>query len=210
LRTPTRIAGETRDALMVRHYAYDPTLAPPGKTIVAVGLETPYDLWSALAREPEQYEAEKDAIAAAVMAALDERFPGLAAAVEVVDVATPMTWVRHTANWRGAYEGWLPTRSATAAMFKGTRDSLPGLAQFYMVGQWVGMGGLPSVAEAGRRLIGAFCKRDGKPFVTTIASHPPAHLLPDFSTGGHKPFPFEAETAKTPVKVEVEHAERVA
>ncbi len=185
LRTPVKIAGETRESLMVRHYGYDPTMAPPGKTAVVVMLPTNYDTWLKLAQDSEQYAAGKRAVADAVVAALDERFPGLAAAVEVTDVATPLTWASNTGNWRGAFEGWLPTRGAVGTMFRGVRDTLPGLSHFYMVGQWITVGGgVPGVASAGRNLVKRLCKLDGKPFVTTSATHPPARLLPDFGESG--------------------------
>jgi phytoene dehydrogenase-like protein len=182
LRSPVTIAGETREELLVRHYCYDPTLAPRGKSVVELHLQTNYDLWARLAGDPDAYEAEKHAIADTVVAALDERFPGLAASVEVVDVATPMTWVRHTGNWRGAFEGWLPTRSEVTATLRGRPSTLPGLDGFYMVGQWAQLGGLPSVAPAGRDLVRRFCREDGRQFGTTMATHPPARLLPDFDT----------------------------
>ncbi len=181
LLTPARIAGRTRETLAVRHYGYDPTLAPAGKSVLQVLLDTGYDAWAELARDPGRYSAEKQAIAEAVIAALDSRFPGLAEQVEIVDVATPVTWVRHTGNWRGSYEGWLPDRRAFISMVRGSRSTLPGLERFAMVGQWVNSGGgLPNVAPAGRNLIKRLCKRDGRPFVTSVATHPPAHLLPQF------------------------------
>jgi phytoene dehydrogenase-like protein len=210
LRTPARIAGATRDYLMARHYCFDPTMAPPGKSVVEVELETDYDLWSNLSRDPDRYEAEKRAIAEAVVAALDERFPGLAAVVEVTDVATPMTWVRHTANWRASFEGWLPTRGAMAGMLRGVRNTLPGLTHFYMVGQWVGGGGLPAVAMAGRGLIKSLCEQDGRPFVTTRAARPPAHLLPDFGTGAHEPTLPVAGAPAIPTEDEATHTRQVA
>jgi phytoene dehydrogenase-like protein len=184
LRTPHMVAGQVRDSLLARHYCYDPTMAPHGKSTLLVQLETNYDTWADLARDPGRYSDEKRSVADAVVSALDERFPGLAADVEVVDVATPITWERHTGNWRGAYQGWLPTRRAIASrMLQGQRNALPGLANFFMVGQWVVGSGLPSVAPAGRSLVKQLCLRDGRPFLTTIATHPPARILPDFGDG---------------------------
>ena len=126
--------------------------------------------WAGLARDRGQYEGEKDRIAEAVVQALDQRFPGLARDVEVLDVATPMTWERITGNWRGAYEAWLPTRGNLMTSLRGgTRTTLPGLDRFFMTGQWVSGGGLPSVAPAARSLVKTICKRDGRPFVTSVA-----------------------------------------
>jgi len=46
--------------------------------------------------------------------------------------------------------------------------TLPGLDNFYMVGQWVEPGGgLPPAAFSGRNLTQILCKRDKRPFVTT-------------------------------------------
>jgi hypothetical protein len=42
-----------------------------------------------------------------------------------------------------------------------------------MTGQWVSGGGLPAVAPAARGLVKSLCKRDRRPFVTSIATHLP-------------------------------------
>jgi phytoene dehydrogenase-like protein len=182
LPTPLAIAGEIRESLTARHFGYDPTLAPAGKSVVEVLLETDYDRWAALAHDQEQYNGEKDRIAEAVVTALDQRFPGLTGDVEARDVATPLTWERFTGNWRGAYEAWLPTRGSIVAMLRGggMRTTLPGLDRFFMTGQWVSGGGLPTVAPAARHLIQRLCKRDQRPFATSVATCPPAHLGPVF------------------------------
>ena len=174
---PVAIAGQVRDQLTVRHYAYDPTLAPSGKTSLVVLLETDYDWWAALGRDPERYAAEKRRVAETVQAILRERLGTLVDRVEEVDIATPLTWERFSGNWRGAYEGWLPTRGAMArGLLGGMRQTLPGLDGFYMTGQWVVPGGgLPGVAPAARALVQRLCKQDGKRFVTTVATAASEH-----------------------------------
>jgi phytoene dehydrogenase-like protein len=174
LPTPAAIAGEVRESLSVRHYGYDPTLAPAGKSVVQVLLDTDYDRWAALAQDRADYDREKDRIAEVVLRALDQRFPGLAQDVEVVDVATPMTWERITGNWRGAYEAWLPSRANLKMSLRdGARTTVPGLGHFYMTGQWVTGGGLPVVAPAARGLIQTLCKRDNRPFTTSTTTRVP-------------------------------------
>jgi phytoene dehydrogenase-like protein len=182
LKTPTAIAGEFRESLTVRHYGYDPTLAPAGKSVLVVRMETDYDRWAGLAQDHARYQGEKDRTAEAIVQALDWRFPGLAREIEVIDVATPMTWERITGNWRGAYEGWVPTRGTMATSLRGGMPStLPGLERFFMTGQWTRPGGgLPGVAPAARSLVREICKRDKRPFVATAATHPPAHPEPVF------------------------------
>jgi phytoene dehydrogenase-like protein len=162
---PITITRQEHKRLGVQIYDFDPTLAPKGKTVLKVQFNTDYDYWKKLKQEPERYNAEKEQIAEQVITALDRRFPGLATKVEMHDVATPMTWERYTGNWRGSYEGWLPTiQSLRMHMSK----TLPGLDNFYMAGQWVEPGGgLPTAAMSGRNVTQIICKRDKRLFVTT-------------------------------------------
>jgi len=163
---PVTIAGQEHKRLGVQIYNFDPTLAPKDKTVLKVQFNTDYDYWNKLRQEPERYNVEKEQVAEQVITALDQRFPGLAAKVEIHDVATPVTWERYTGNWRGSYEGWLPTiQSMRVRMSK----TLPGLDNFYMAGQWVEPGGgLPTAAMSGRNVTQIICKKDKKPFVTTM------------------------------------------
>ncbi len=163
------IAGKKHQRLGAQIYNFDPKLAPKGKTVLRVMFDTDYDYWKKLRQAPERYKAEKEHIADQVVAALDQRFPGLAAKVEMRDVATPLSWERFTGNWRGSYEGWLPTTQGDMAFFTGRMTkTLPGLDNFYMTGQWVEPGGgLPAVAMSARNVIQVICKKDKRPFVTT-------------------------------------------
>jgi len=165
LEEPITIAGKEYKSLGVLLYNFDPTLAPEGKTVVKVQFDTDYDYWEELYKEPERYKAEKERIADLVVEQLDKRFPGLAGQVEMRDVATPMTWVRYTGNWRGSYEGWMITAKTFMMQMSKT---LPGLDDFYMSGQWVNPGGgMPTAAMSGRHTIQIICKKDKRPFVTT-------------------------------------------
>ncbi|OGN99139.1 MAG: hypothetical protein A2Y89_07745 [Chloroflexi bacterium RBG_13_51_18] len=165
LDTPITVAGKEHSRLGLLTYGYDPTLAPEGKTVLKVQFETDYDYWEKLYKEPEKYKAEKERIADDVIAALDNRFPGLASKVEMRDVATPVTWVRYTGNWKGSYEGWMfSAETFTSSM----RKTLPGLDNFYMAGQWVNPGGgMPTAAMSGNHTIQLICNKDKKKFVTT-------------------------------------------
>ena len=149
----------------VLNNSHDPTLALEGKTVLTVSFDTDYDYWEKLYQDPERYKAEKERIADDVIDRLDKRFPGLASQVEMRDVATPITWVRYTGNWRGSYEGWMfSAESFTGSMQK----TLPGLDSFYMAGQWVNPGGgMPTAVMSGNHTIQFICKKDKKKFVTT-------------------------------------------
>jgi phytoene dehydrogenase-like protein len=164
---PVEIAGESRDRLDIELFSFAPEMAPEGKTALQVVMTTSYDYWKALS--PEDYRAEKARAAETVIACLDRRFPGLREQVEVIDVATPLTTERFTGSYLG-YQTWpVPDQKMLDALSgKGLSKTLPGLSNFYMVGQWAGGIGLPNVAAMGRRAIAAICKQDGRRFVTTI------------------------------------------
>ena len=170
LEEPLTVAGKVREKMSVKHYCYDPTLAPAGKSVVVVMFESDYDYWKALSEERERYDAEKKEIAIGVIGRLERRFPGISDQVEVVDVATPLTTERYTGNWRGSMEGWLPTtKNLGSVMRGGMRKTLPGLENFYMVGQWVEPGGgVPPAATSGRNVMKMICKQDGRAFETRL------------------------------------------
>ena len=165
LATPVEIDGKKRHRLTMHVYNFDPHLAPEGKTAVVVALNSDYDRWQELRSDPDRYRAEKEAVADGLLRALEQRLPGVRAKVEMQDVATPVTWERYTGNWRGSYEGWLPTAKTMRLQMSKT---LPGLDDFYMIGQWTTPGGgLPPAVSSGRHLIQILCHKDGRQFVTT-------------------------------------------
>jgi len=163
LKQPVTIAGKEETMMGVEIYNFDPTLAPPGKTVIEVKLFADYDYWKNLKQSPKSYREEKLKTAWQVIDLLEQRFPGLSRQVEITDVATPMTWERYTGNWCASFEGWL---ISTKNFGTSLRKTLPGLKNFYMCGQWVEPGGgVPSAALSGRNLIQVICKRDKKAFV---------------------------------------------
>jgi phytoene dehydrogenase-like protein len=150
--------------LGVRFFSFDPTLAPEGKTSAIVMIESRNLSWWRGLRDtdPARYREEKRKVGERVVEALERELGGIKPFVEVVDVATPATWQRYTGNWQGSYEGFLPTRKT---MMKSLGFTLPGLANFYMHGQWVSVGGgLPPAGASGRALARILCRKHGKKF----------------------------------------------
>ena len=146
--------------LSFRFFHFDPTFAPAGKTAVTSILPTRnFEYWSNLRqRDPNAYHAEKHRVADAVIAVLEKQVPGVRGAIEVVDVSTPATVFRYTGNWKGTMEGWLVEPGAS---FKPLPNTVPGLKQFVMVGQWVMPGGgLPSGPITARSALKAICRHD--------------------------------------------------
>jgi phytoene dehydrogenase-like protein len=163
---PVEIAGKTISRLSVHPYQHDPTLAPPGKTIFTVMLESDYRWWKNLAGDRKAYVMEKENALRKVIELLELRFPGISGQVEMTNVATPVTFERYTGNWKGSFEGWLITPENSGVVMKPMEQTIPGLKNFYMCGQWVEPGGgLPTGVSSGRRLISAICREDRRKFV---------------------------------------------
>lgn len=170
LRQPTEIGDAVRERMSVHIFNHDSTLAPIGKTSLVVMMPSSYEYWKELAQDRVAYDEKKDQVARTVVELLDQRFPGISQQVEMVDVATPLTFERYTGNWKGCFEGWLITPQNSFTIMRPMRQTLPGLQDFYMCGQWVQPGGgLPTGVMSGRRLVKALCKQDGRKFQTTVA-----------------------------------------
>ncbi len=145
--------GTELDRASYRIFNFDPTFAPPGKTAIVSFIPTyDYEYWARLkAASPAQYESEKQRIAASIIDIFEKRYPGSKEQIEVIDVATPATVFRYTNNWRGSMEGWLITPETGA---KELPCTIPGIRNFYMVGQWISPGGgLPSGLMTARNVV---------------------------------------------------------
>ena len=156
------------DRIPITIYNFDPTLAAKGKTCIRVILNTDnYQYWNDLRKNNKQeYNQEKARIAKEIIEILDQRFGDIINNIDVIDVATPATFKRYTNNWKGGTQGWEWTPRLIPEFIK---KELPGLENFYLIGQWVEVGGgVPTVAMSGRTVIQIICKRDKKPFVTKI------------------------------------------
>lgn len=155
------------DYIGLRIFNQDSTLAPAGKTLITTFIPTNnYTYWQNLRQaNPEKYCSEKNYIAKEIVNLLEERFGQVRTNLEMTDVSTPATVVRYTNNWRGSLEGWLMTKKTGVRSLKKT---LPGLDNFYQIGQWVEPGGgVPTALNSGRNVTRIICQKDGRKFITT-------------------------------------------
>lgn len=166
LKNPLDLGGVTITGFPLRIFNYGTGFSPPGKTVVQVLLHADWKFWNALRGDPVRYAGEKQRVTGEILARLEAHYPGIAARVEVTDIATPYTTWRYTLNHEGAFMGWLPTPRAMRAQVDKT---LPGLENFYMAGQWVMPGGgVPPSLYSGRQVIQILCRRDGKHFSASL------------------------------------------
>jgi len=147
----TPIADRDHEWLQVKIYNQDNTLAPEGKTLVTVLIDSDYEYWKKLAQDPVAYQAAKESVVQTIIPLLDQLIPGIAQDIEMHDVSTPLTVNRYTSNWKGSYEGWLPTPKTIIMSMEKT---VPTLQNFYMVGHWVQPGGgLPSCVMTAQEVV---------------------------------------------------------
>lgn len=160
---PLNIGGVEATYIPFKHFCYDNTLCPQGKSVIKSIIGTKYEYWENLYKNPEGYRAEKERIAAEYIRVFENRFPGAKGKIEIIDVATPVTYVRYTGSWKGIYMSWMTTPENTMLSVP---SRLPGLDGFYMAGQWsFSSGGVPVGVITGRWSILRICKDEGKTFV---------------------------------------------
>ena len=167
LEKPLLIAGEERYEIGVKHYCFDTTLAPQGKSAVVIMLRSNHGYWNRIYGR-KLYGKEQDQVSEILLDFLENIYPGIKNQVEVIDEATPLSYERYTGNWLGSTCGWLLTKETMMMMIQGMKKTLPGLDNFYLAGQWVEPGGsLPISAMSGRNAIQMICNRDRIHFKNT-------------------------------------------
>ena len=162
LQSPIDAGGVVNDYLNLVNYAFDPTLAPPGKTVVAASLSTDYEYWQAAAKTSLKYEEEKAKLVQTVGKELHKRFPATEGKIEAFDVVTPYSYSRDANLFKGAYRAWVVPPEAGRLKIPAR---LPGLSDYYQIGQWISPpAGLSGSMLSGRQVIEVLLGAKGKTF----------------------------------------------
>lgn len=161
LEKPFTVGGIENDYFTIRHYCYDNSMAPVGKSSITSILYSDYGYWERLYHEDKNtYNAEKKRIADKFIQVFEERFPYAKGKIEAIDVSTPVTYTRYTGAWKGVYMSWLTTPENPRLIVPG---KLPKLKNFYLAGQWANSsGGVPVGVITGRWSLIRLCKDDGR------------------------------------------------
>ena len=155
---PFSVAGRDVDHLSLRVFNDVPGCAPPGHTVVQTMISSSRAFWLAEGRD---YLRARDEVAQTLLAAIDRQLPGLSGSVRMTDVATPVTYWSTSHTWRGVASD----RSSPTSMF-GLQKRVPGLARFYLAGQWVEPGGgVPVALLSGKHAVQLLCADAGRDFV---------------------------------------------
>lgn len=165
---PLLLAGEQRGEIGVKHYCFDPSLAPAGKSVIEMMARTNYSYWQRIYGR-SLYDSEQRQVSDLLLDRVERWYPGLRADVEFCDEATPLSYERYTGNWMGATCGWLLAKQTVPLMVLGVPKTLPGLKNFWMAGHWVEPGGTVSLAAAsGRNAIQLICAQEKKTFTASL------------------------------------------
>jgi phytoene dehydrogenase-like protein len=156
---PVQLADQILDRVPVEVYGFDPSLAPTGKSVIKVLLNTSYAFWESLAGDRARYQEAKNRLAEGVIRILEPRFPGIGGQIEAVDVATPLTTERHTGNGRN-YVSESGTSDMLAMILSRSRG-LPAVRNLQLVSQSAGGGGIPGCAAMGRNAVRALLREFG-------------------------------------------------
>ena len=161
--TPIKLGDETYEYLSFNNYASDPAYSPEGKTAMTTILTgDTYDFWKQ-AKEEGRYKDEKQRVANDVVAALAKKMPETSGNVEVVDVATPLTYERYCGNWKGS---WM-TEMVPGMKMKTYPSVIKGLGGVYFAGQrMMPPGGLPVALMSGRTAVQYLSRDTGRVFVS--------------------------------------------
>lgn len=148
--------------LKLNHYGFDSTFVRNGKTVAEVFVHTSeYDYWRDLqSSSPQIYKEAKDKLAQRVIAEIEIAFPELNGKIQLLDVATPLTFQHYTANYRGSY---VPFCSMPHVEYENHAGVVAGVKNLYLAGQWVFPdGGLPMAAIGGKYAVQRICNQEKK------------------------------------------------
>lgn len=152
---PFEAGGLTFTELRINNYATYENHSPEGcTTLTCLLLGNSYEYWKK-AKEDGSYKEKKMQVAQGLIMQLEKFIPEVKNNVEVIDVATPLTYERYTNSFEGSWMSVLgpktkfanyPIKSKTVSglYFAGQRQNMPG--------------GLPIAVAAGRTAAQYLCK----------------------------------------------------
>jgi phytoene dehydrogenase-like protein len=108
------------------------------------------------------YKKEKKRITERIITLLEEYCGPLRTTIEIIDTATPATYIRYTNTYKGSYQSWAPVPKLIGNSLD---KKITDLDNFYMCGQWVEpAGGLTRAIVSARNVVQIICADNGKKF----------------------------------------------
>lgn len=158
-----RIGTQDKDFMGVRLYDYDSELFPSDRRVIQCNTlqnENDYAFWEALYQDRESYNAEKQRIARETEARVVAQYPHLEGQLIPLCTYSPVTFNKWCNAYKGAYMSFFEKVGAKSLT---ARNTLKGLGNVFIGGQWVNTnGGLPTAAASGRFAADALAAYDKK------------------------------------------------
>jgi phytoene dehydrogenase-like protein len=151
---PDTLAGEEMEIDLLSRD--EPLLAPPGKAVMVIRVAADYRHFARFrtqyGKRKPGYVEYKTRLAQGLVAEASKLAPGLADAIEVMDVATPLTFEERGGRSEGAVAGWSWDYSVEHG--GDTKELvLTPIARLYMAGyqafSMLSLGGVPSAMQSG-------------------------------------------------------------
>lgn len=165
---PITVGASEFNSIKIRNYSYDEkTFVIGGKTTMNVLIpqsDSDYEYWNKLlsSNKNDYYEA-KNKLAETIKNIIIKRFPTIEESIEILDVATPMTFIRYTHAYHGAYMPFAYTSKGSMFYYSG---KVKGIKNLHLSGQWAIMpGGLPIALMTGKFAIQRILKKEHRWFV---------------------------------------------
>lgn len=152
---PFMVATQSLARIKVKNYRnYGDYTAPSGHTVIQCSFTQyakDYEYWEKLYGSRQQYEAEKEKIAAAVQNRILARFPEYRGKIRLLDTWTPVSYARRNHDYMGAYMRFITTPMTHYGFLSG---KVPKLKHLYLANHWMTYpGGVPTAAYMGKRAI---------------------------------------------------------
>ncbi|MCM1266362.1 MAG: NAD(P)/FAD-dependent oxidoreductase [Bacteroidales bacterium] len=158
-----RVGKSAFDHIGIRLYDYDESLFPADKRVIQCNIpqeNADYEYWKDLYADRSAYLAEKERIAETIGDRIRRLFPALENRLLVLDTYSPYTFTKWCGAYKGAYMSFFEQKGYKSLTAK---NSLRGLSNVFLAGQWLSTnGGLPMAAASGRFAAAHILRADRK------------------------------------------------
>ncbi|MEJ6951494.1 phytoene desaturase family protein [Natronospora cellulosivora (SeqCode)] len=145
-----------KEIITMKHYCYEASFAPKGKSVVTIPIIANYQWWKNKYKNIDVYREEKKRLAYTIIDRIEKHIPMLKDKIELLDIATPMTYERYFSAYRGSWMSFGITPESKRFRNNG---KIEGLKNLYLAGQWLfSPGGLSGAAVSGKFAIQRLCK----------------------------------------------------
>lgn len=150
LKKPIKYGEHKIEMMNIRFLNYG-NFAPKGKTVIQGLYFSECGYWETLhEKDVKEYEKEKKRVADEMLERIEEHYPGVKENIEVEDIATPYTTIKFTMHKYGTWGGCQVNDEIIKNKLNHT---IPGLKNFYMVGNWIYSGGLSPTFNSSKNAI---------------------------------------------------------